>query len=88
MLLLTSGCACACRTNTFRVLMALLLDPPPELDCMDEEIQRKRFPDLVVKCLIRATKKLSGLGPLRVHGRHPISPKRVLLCVLVTLMSL
>ena len=44
--------------------MALLLDPPLGLELMEEEVRVKRFPDLVVKCLIRATKNLSRMGPL------------------------
>ena len=40
-----------------KVLLQLLRRPPPELAVLDEETQR-RFPDLIVKCLIKQTKNL------------------------------
>lgn len=59
------------RTCVFRVMMALLLEPPAGLDLLEEGTRAKRFPDLVVKCLIRATKRVPHLGPLVVHVRAP-----------------
>ena len=40
-----------------KVLLQLLRRPPAELAVLDEETQR-RFPDLIVKCLIKQTKNL------------------------------
>lgn len=47
------------RTVCCRALLALLLDSPPGIELLDGEIERKKFPDLVVKCLIRMTKRIS-----------------------------
>ena len=47
-----------------KVLLQLLRRPPPELAVMDEDTQR-RFPDLVVKCLIKQTKNLHRVVHVR-----------------------
>ncbi|KAK9795603.1 hypothetical protein WJX73_007429 [Symbiochloris irregularis] len=49
------------QTNVFRVLLALLLDPPP-MDHLDDDVRLRKFPDLVVRCLIRCTKRVSSLS--------------------------
>lgn len=51
-----------------KVLLQLLRRPPPELAVLDEETQR-RFPDLIVKCLIKQTKNLHKA----IHVRPCIS---------------
>lgn len=52
-----------------KVLLQLLRRAPPELAVMDEDTQR-RFPDLVVKCLIKQTKNLHRSVPVKPCAVH------------------
>lgn len=56
----------------FRVLLALLLDPPP-MDHLDDDVRLRKFPDLVVRCLIRCTKRVSSLSAPQLVQVRPQS---------------